>query len=125
MSQSVGGGARRVLVTGSRTWSDTEAIRAGLARVWGDGAAVLITGGCPVGADALAEACWRAWGGRVEAHPANWARHGRAAGPRRNAAMIAAGAQVCVAFIRDTSPGATHTVQLARAAGIPTHEVTQ
>lgn len=114
-----------MLVTGSRTWIDTEVIRAELARVWGEGDAVLVVGACPTGADALAEACWRAWGGQVERHPAKWARDGRAAGFRRNAAMVAAGAQVCVAFIRDASAGATHTAHLARAAGIPTREVTR
>lgn len=114
-----------MLVTGSRTWTDRDTIRAELARVWGDGDAVLVVGACPVGADALAEGCWRAWGGRVERHPADWARHGRAAGPRRNAAMVAAGAEVCVAFIRDHSPGATHTLRLARAASIPAREITR
>ena len=112
-----------MLVTGSRTWTDAAAIRTELARVWGYGDAVLVTGACPTGGDALAEACWRAWGGRVERHPAAWVRHGRAAGFRRNAAMVAAGAQMCLAFIRDGSPGATHTACLARAAGIPTCEI--
>lgn len=90
------GAGRRVLVTGSRTWTDTAVIRAELARVWGDGDAVLVTGACPTGADALAETCWRVWGGRVERHPADWVRHGRTAGFRRNAAMVAAGAQMCL-----------------------------
>ena len=114
-------GAGRVLVTGSRTWTDRAAIRDGLAAVWGDGDRVLVTGACPTGADALAEACWRAWGGRVETHPAVWEAHGRAAGPRRNAEMVAAGAQVCVAFIRDHSRGASHLAGLAEAAGMPVH----
>ena len=50
---------RRVLVTGSRTWTDTSALRDALAAAWGDGSAVLVTGACPRGADRLAEACWR------------------------------------------------------------------
>jgi hypothetical protein len=108
------------LVTGSRTWTDTAVIRAALAGVWTSGA-VLVSGACPTGADALCEACWTAWGGQVERHPADWAAHGRAAGFRRNAAMVAAGADVCLAFIHNHSRGASHTAALADAAGIPTY----
>jgi len=114
------GAPRRVLVTGSRTWTDTGAIRDALAAVWGDGDAVLVSGACPRGADRLAEACWTRWGGQLEPHPADWDRHGRAAGLRRNADMVAAGAHVCLAFIRDGSRGASHTAALAEAADIPT-----
>ena len=60
---------RRVLVTGSRTWTDTTTIRTALASVWGHGDAVLVSGGCPHGADRLAKACWTRWGGRVERPP--------------------------------------------------------
>jgi len=45
---------------------------------------------------------------------------GRAAGFQHNAAMVAAGATVCLAFIRNGSRGASHTTALAEAAGIPT-----
>jgi len=116
---------RRVLVTGSRTWTDTGTIRDALASVWGDGAAVLVSGACPRGADQIAEQLWTRWGGHVERHPADWARHGRAAGYRRNTVMVAAGASVCLAFIRAGSPGASHTAALAEAAGIPTHRHTE
>lgn len=116
---------RRVLVTGSRTWTDTAIIRAALGTVWGDGTAVLVSGACPRGADRIAEQIWTGWGGHVERHPADWARYGRSGGFRRNAEMIALGATVCLAFIRDTSRGATHTAELAEAAGVPTHRYIQ
>ncbi|MEV0766616.1 SLOG family protein [Nocardia sp. NPDC050435] len=111
--------ARRILITGSRTWADRPIIRAALAEVWSP-EAILVSGACPRGADALCEACWAHWGGRVERHPADWRAHGRAAGFVRNQAMVALGAEVCLAFIRDNSRGASHTAALARAAGIPT-----
>lgn len=116
---------RRVLVTGSRSWTDTATIRDALGRVWGDGQAVLVTGGCPRGADRLAEQCWTAWGGQVETHPAQWDRHGAAAGFRRNAAMVGLGADECLVFHHDNSAGTAHAAGLAEQAGIPTRRFHQ
>lgn len=110
--------ARRILVTGSRLWVDTAAIRAALA-VWWHPAAVLVSGACPRGADRLAEACWTAWGGRVARYPADWRRYGHRAGFVRNLDMIRSGVDVCVAFIRDGSRGAMHCAGWAELAGVP------
>jgi hypothetical protein len=57
----------------------------------------------------------------VEPHPADWKRFGRKrAGIIRNAQMVQAGADQCLAFIRNYSHGATHCSQLAVKAHIPT-----
>lgn len=113
----------RILVTGSRTWTDVAVIRRALARHYLAGA-VLVSGASPRGADAIAERIWHELGGQVERHPAEWDHWGRSAGFRRNAEMVRLGADACVAFIRDRSRGATHTADLAEAAAIPVERYT-
>jgi hypothetical protein len=111
-----------LLVTGSRTWHDIPAIEQALAVILDrhPEGVLLVHGACPRGADAIAAAyAARTPGYQIEAHPADWRRYGRAEGYRRNAKMIALGADGCAAFIRSGSPGSTSAVRLARAAGIP------
>jgi YspA, cpYpsA-related SLOG family len=113
----------RILITGSRSWTNITAVRDALKRHWHKDA-VLISGACPRGADAIAEHIWSRWGGRIERHPAQWSSQGKAAGFIRNAEMVDSGATVCLAFIRSGSHGATHCAALAEAAGIPTERHT-
>ena len=92
----------RLLVTGSRTWHDIAAIEQTLAVILDrhPEGVLLVHGACPRGADAIAAAyAARTPGYQVEAHPADWHWYGRAAGYRRNAEMIALGADGCAAFI--------------------------
>jgi hypothetical protein len=120
----------RVLVTGSRTWDDARTVRAALDAVaFGAAGAgydrlTVVHGACPNGADELADIWVRTWpvGGlevAAERHPARWQQHGRQAGILRNEAMVKAGADLALAFIRDDSPGATHCAERAGEAGIP------
>ena len=118
----------RILVTGSRTWTDKVAIAQAISDYLhsmptsiGSGwpLPIVVHGGAR-GADQLANAIARGWGWTPERHPADWARYGRTAGYHRNAHMVALGADICLAFILDGSAGASHTAELAEAAGIPT-----
>lgn len=113
----------RILVTGSRTWDDESAVWLALAQavcgVPADREIVIVHGGCPTGADAIAHAWGSKFGATIDIFIADWANQGKAAGPRRNARMVAEGADIALAFIRNGSRGASHTVALARRAGIP------
>lgn len=114
----------RILITGSRTWTDETTIKVALLDVLagrhGDTSYTLVSGACPKGADAMAEHIARGFGLNVERHPADWNKHGKRAGFLRNAEMVTLGADVCLAFIKDGSKGATHTADLAEKTGIRT-----
>lgn len=115
----------RVLITGSRTWDRADLIRDELERVLPDHKpAVIVHGHCPQGADAYADHLTQLVDGLTpERHPADWSTYGKRAGFIRNQAMVDLGADVCLAFIRDGSKGASHCAAAAEKAGIPTVRV--
>lgn len=116
----------RVLVTGSRDWDVQYKVDMVLNEIYAladvlESPLTIVHGACPTGADHFADQ----WvNGRddvkPEAWPADWKQYGKAAGPRRNEAMVDAGADLCVAFLRDGSTGTRQTIALARMAKIPT-----
>lgn len=111
----------RILVTGSRHWADEEACRRAIEAAMGEVPArecTLVHGAAP-GADTVCARIGAELGMRVEAHPAQWAKYGRRAGPIRNAEMVRGGANVCLAFPLGASPGTRHCAGLAAKAGIP------
>ncbi len=123
--------AFRVLVTGSRDWADEALLCAQLAKAVAEREpgqrAVIVHGDCPTGADKMAD--W--WAGTnwtaVERHPAWWRVNGKldkSAGFRRNAEMVTLGADLCLAFIKDGSRGASHCADAAEKAGIPVRRFT-
>lgn len=96
----------------------------------------VVHGGCPSGADAHADA-WAVGNVLVPVvFRADWATHGRAAGPLRNRSMIDVGASLVLAFIGPCSRrgcpvnglhgshGASGCVDLARRVGIPVRTYT-
>lgn len=116
----------RILITGSRNWEDREAIRQALIKA-GQAAgvhpqAVTVVHGGARGADRIAGELAREFGCSVEVHRADWERYGKRAGFVRNAAMVNAGADVCLAFPLGESRGTRHCMREAEKAGIEISE---
>ena len=118
----------RVLVTGSRDWDDMQELRYALIHATAIHlpSVVIVHGACPTGADAMAAEWASDMGVQAEEHPADWDGLGKGAGPRRNAEMVAAGANVCLAFYKHGAgnKGTDHCASLAGKAGIPVRRVT-
>ena len=131
----------RVLVCGSREWTDTGAIRAELAALppgsmvihgdngydaeghplWGQPDALAVRG-----ADKLAGAITRELGLAVEVYLPDWKTHGRGAGPKRNQRMLEEGKpDQSLAFTHNLagSRGTADMVRRLRAAGVPVRMV--
>ncbi|MFJ8727729.1 DUF2493 domain-containing protein [Streptomyces sp. NPDC093269] len=142
----------RVLVTGSRTWADRQAIADALLDAWHDATQtispdvrfIVVHGDCPQGADRIAKQWAMDNGLAHEPHPADWSapctdacspnashrktsrRHGDycpMAGHNRNQRMVDRGADLVLAFHRNNSSGTADCIRRARRAGIPVHIV--
>ena len=94
---------RRILVTGSRDWTDRDLVGdvlEGYRNAYVGPDFIVVHGACPTGADLFADT----WCGlnrvNVERHPAWWHRYGNAAGPIRNQEMVDLGAFVTLAFAK-------------------------
>ena len=113
----------RILVTGSRDWTNKDAVHAALnveisRAVDAFLVPVIVHGDCPTGADRIAAEFAEKYDIAVEAYPADWEKHGRAAGPIRNNEMVDRTAAVCLAFPKPNSRGTKHCMESAAKAGI-------
>jgi hypothetical protein len=115
----------RLLVTGSREWKDHDLIERSLLAVlrkWGCRPdQIVVVQGMARGADRIARSAAIRLGMRFEDHPvspAEWDRYGHSAGHRRNARMVAAGAQGCIAFPLGQSKGTRGCMAMCEDAGI-------
>jgi hypothetical protein len=107
----------KVLVCGGRAYSDRKRVFDELDKLRPDR---IIHGGCPTGADTLADeyADHRA-GIFVTVYRADWKKYGRAAGPIRNAQMATEGKpDMVLAF--PGGAGTRNMVTIAKSLGIPT-----
>ena len=110
----------RILVTGSREWTDDFTIYKALkayTKQYKPSEITVVHGDHWTGADALADRAARRLGMQVEPHPADWGR-GRRAGPERNSRMVEAGADICLGFPEALSRGTLDCMTKARDAGI-------
>ena len=107
----------RILVCGSRDWGDPFAIEDALAKhVAAD---TTILHGAARGADLMAAAIADQFGLETQPFPADWEKHGKAAGVIRNLAMLDAAPDLVIAFQRNGSRGTQGTIDEARRRGIP------
>lgn len=121
----------RVIVTGSREWSEVIIFSLAMDVMWrrfaehskpGDQLTV-VHGACPTGADYLAS-LWCQQKIREgqpvieEKHPAQWRKLGKRAGIVRNEEMVAAGADLVLAFPLPQGKGTQHAMKISRAKNI-------
>lgn len=115
----------RILMCGGRDFGDltlmTQAffdIAEGLLDADGEYVSIpTIVHGAARGADTLAGMLAEQYGWNVEAHPADWDTHGRAAGVIRNQQMLDTGIDHVVAF--PGGRGTADMVRRAQRAGVP------
>ena len=112
---------RRILITGSRTWTDEATIRTAL---WSLNPATdtIIHGASKDGADRIAHRLARERGFAIQTYPASWDSLGKKAGPIRNLEMtnsLTPGRDLVIAFrATGPSPGTDGTIALAKERGI-------
>lgn len=112
----------KVIVCGGRDYSDAHRLYAVLNEIHANRTITVLAHGCAPGADTLADQWAKANGVTIDPYPADWSKHGKAAGPIRNSKMLAS---VCpdlvIAF--PGNRGTADMVGKAKSAGVPIHIV--
>lgn len=78
----------KILITGGRNYSDRATVFTELDKLHSETTICTLIHGAATGADTLADDWARVRGVEVIACPADWKKHGRAAGPIRNRQML-------------------------------------
>lgn len=116
----------KIIIAGGRDFNDytllTKVCNEAIPRMAGDNTPVIISGGA-AGADSLGEQYAQENGIAIERHPADWKKHGKAAGPIRNAEMAAC-ADFLIAFWDGKSRGTQNMMMNAVKKDIPCIVVT-
>ena len=109
----------KILICGSRDWFLAGPIEKRLSLLNVNEDHTIIEGGAE-GADRVARSVGLAYGFDVVTVWANWEKYGKAAGPRRNRAMLDMKPDLVLAFHKDLSKskGTADTVREAQKRGI-------
>lgn len=111
----------RIIIAGGRDFRDIEKVEEVFFQhfneLWPE--EITIVSGGARGADAIGERLARAYNTNLCVYPAQWEKYGKAAGYKRNA-MMAANADVLLAFWDHKSKGTRHMIDLAGSAGLRT-----
>lgn len=115
----------RILVTGSRDWTNERAVAKGLRYALDTkakpGEPVVVVHGKARGADEIADGIAKSWGLATEPHPAMWGKYQGGAGPIRNTEMVLLGADICLGFPEEDSVGTWDCMRKAAHLGIETY----
>lgn len=115
----------KIVIAGSRTITDERPVWERID-AWLEGKSILpesveVYCGCAKGADMIGLRWAESRGAQIRRFPADWERHGRAAGMLRNLDMVQAKPDWVLVFVDkplDESRGSAHMVAAAREAGI-------
>ena len=113
-------GEYRVIIAGGRHFNDYELLQERCLYYLSEKLKthrVIIVSGHASGADTLGERFAEEHNLPCELHPANWSRHGRAAGPIRNAEMAGV-ADALIAFWDGKSRGTANMIRLGQEKGL-------
>ena len=111
----------RLLITGGRDFTDAAVIEGALMDI--EQRPDVIIHGDAAGADRVAAKIAAKWGIEVWKFPANWARYGKSAGPRRNYQMIQEGRPTRVLAFPGGA-GTANMIKQAKKAGLLIRRIT-
>lgn len=106
----------RIVVAGGRDFNNTDLVEYAFKQI-GIGPNDTVVHGACRGADLLCATIAKLYGAKTEAHPADWKRYGKSAGPVRNREMLQSGVDMLIAF--PGGRGTFNAVMTAKSLDVP------
>lgn len=107
----------RVIIAGGREFSDYNTLKANVLYMLSKQSNITVVCGEARGADALGKKLAIEQGWQVASYPADWDKHGKSAGYRRNE-LMADNADALIAFWDGKSKGTKHMIDIAHRKGL-------